>query len=155
MYTEAIYFQYLLNTGEVPYRFPLYFKEGLEQTCFNLSMLTINTTSFIWEWLAVLCSQVLEVQYLTNRIYNKCIIKFTSFQNISRDARLPSDPLSSQPWHCRVSSIESFALEMINDAWVLFTNEEITNLIRGPARDPRFPNITILFLFQPQRWCNL
>ena len=106
----------VLNTGEVPYRFPLYFKEGLEQTCFNLYMLTINTASFIWEWLTVPSSQVLEVQYFTNRrICNKCI-KFPSFQNISRDARLPSDPLSSQPWHCRVSSIESFALEMINDA---------------------------------------
>ena len=115
MYTEAIHFQYLLNTGEVPYRVPLYFKEELEQTCFNLSMLTITTASFIWEWLAVPSSQVLEVQCLTNRIYiyNKCIIKFTSFQNISRDARLPSDPLSSQPWHCRVSSIESFSLEMM------------------------------------------
>ena len=97
MLTEAIHFQYLLNTGEVPYRFPLYFKEGLEQNCFNLYMLTINTASFIWEWLAVPSSQVLEVQCLTNRIYiyNKCIIKFTSFQNISRDTRLPSDPLSS------------------------------------------------------------
>ena len=121
MYSEAKYYQYFLNTGEVLYCFPLYFKEGLEQTCFNLYMLTINTASFIWEWLAVPSSQVLvEVQYLTNRIYNKCIIKFTSFQNISRDARLPSDPLSSQPWHCRVSSssIESFSLEMMREFYL-------------------------------------